>query len=216
MADRTLRRAYNRTNGVEEPVPNATGSDEGSAPVTVSGNTDADTSINGNGENAIGESHSAERIGYVTVDPSNLGDYIESESRAASERNNGNRTRKPRSDAGKPRGTRTRKGAEIPTLVTIHNLLNSWGQFLFKELELDEEEKKKLDSALETFAQYHELPLLSQKRASELELANVLAMVYGPRFYVIYNKMKMEARIKHAKKVNPFVVQQQEHNEVRQ
>lgn len=212
MANRTLRRAYNRDEGNALSAANANGSDAGDASESVIGDKNADTISNGDGEESIGESDSAGGIGYVTVDPSNLGDYIVAESsRNRDDNGDGNRrSRKPRADAGKPRGTRTRKSAEIPTLVTIHNILNSWGQFLFKELALDSEEKDKLDKALANFAEYHELPLLSPKTASTIELLNALAMVYGPRVYVIQARLSMEAKIKRAKKVNPFVAHKNE------
>lgn len=204
MADRTLRRSYNGNGGIAEPVSIADDSDSRSASESIGTGSDNDSQSLRNGAETERESDGAGGIGYVTVDPSNLSDYIRDESARSSNDRNSRRTRKPRSDAGRPRGTRTRKSAEIPTLVTIHNLLNSWGQFLFKELELDAEEKQKLDAALENFAQYHELPLISPKTASTMELLNCLAMVYGPRVFVITNRMKMEARIKKAKKVSPI------------
>lgn len=210
MANRTLRRAYTQANGSSNGSAEVSGVEPVADDSELGGNEDADIRVDGNGEESERESDSNGSIGYVTIDPADLRDFIGNGGTDAN--SNGNRTRKPRSDSGQKRGTRgpRKKSAEIPTLVTVHNLLNSWGQFLFKELELDPTEKEKLDAALANFAEYHELPLLSPKRASELELLNALAMAYGPRIFCIYHRMEAEAKIKKAKNVthNPFVVTQ--------
>lgn len=207
MANRTLRRAYTEADRTNHGSEEVSGVIESAINADNGGITDTDSRTNGDGKEPGGESDSVSSIGYVTIDPASLGEYIDQQS---ADNGNGDRARKQRSDAGKPRGTRgrPRKQAEIPTLVTIHNLFQSLASVKFKDFELDKEEKEKIDAALTNFAAYHELPLMSPKTASTIELLNALGMVYGPRIYTANVKRKMNAASKRAKKANPFVMSQ--------
>ena len=208
MANRTLRRAYTEADGTNHGSEEVSGVDESAINADNGGVPDIDSLSNGDGKEPGPEFDGSSSIGYVTIDPASLGDYIDQQSSA--DNGNGDRARKQRSDAGKPRGTRgrPRKQAEIPTLVTIHNLFQSLASVRFKDFELDKEEKEKIDAALTNFAAYHELPLMSPKTASTIELLNALGMVYGPRIYTANVKRKLNAASKRAKKANPFVMSQ--------
>jgi hypothetical protein len=62
------------------------------------------------------------------------------------------------------------------------------------ELMLEESEIKKLSDAYETFTEYHEVPLLTPKRMSEVNLIATACMLYGPRLIAIRNRHRDEKR----------------------
>jgi hypothetical protein len=62
------------------------------------------------------------------------------------------------------------------------------------ELKLDESEVKEFSSVYGEFCAYHEVPILTPKRMSELALGAFFLKIYGPRFVAIRNRIKRDAK----------------------
>jgi hypothetical protein len=132
-------------------------------------------------------------IGVVEVDPANLGEFI-ARGGADSGRDS-TRKRGTRSDAGKPRGTRRRK--ETPqNLDVVINMVHTMAAVMTHtpELKLDPEEVKEFSSVYSEFCAYHDVPVLTPKRMSEVALVAFAFKIYGPRFIAVRNRIKRDAK----------------------
>lgn len=213
MVNRTLRRPYTQTNGSSDGSAQVSGVESDTDVVESGRDTDVDSSSNGNDQNTIGESDSAGGIGYVTIDPNNID--FGAVARDTANNDGSYSTRKRRSDAGQKRGTRgPRKTDKTASLSSLFLLVDTWANALLKipELELDEKERKGLTDALDNFEKYHEIPMLSAKRQSEINLILAFGFAYVPRIGLINKRMQHEARVKKARNVTPFTATQQEHD----
>lgn len=202
MADRSLRRS---SNGSGKPtvidVVELSGNDErvsrepGAEPVIdrIAGADDIEPIVVRN---------ESQRIGVVEVDPGELGDFIASRTDSGNGDGDGNsgggRTRRKRTDAGTKRGRRSKK--EVPQNVeAVVTMIHTWASVLLKtpELMLDKGEVKTLSDAYSEFCNWHDVPVLTPKRMSEINLIAVACVTYGTRFVAITKRKKQEREEKH-------------------
>lgn len=196
MANRSLRRPVGKSvvftdiaGEPEQRTVDGVSGDEGTEP-------DADRSADADDRNTHVESDSVERIRVVEIAPERLSDFI---AERAAERDNGSdngngngerRTRKPRAAYGsKKRGKE--KNQNIEPLITM---VHTWGAILLKtpELMLTETESKKLSESYAMFCEHHEVPVLTEKRMSEINLCVAVLSIYGPRLVAVKNRKKNE------------------------
>jgi hypothetical protein len=73
-------------------------------------------------------------------------------------------------------------------------MVHTWASVLLKtpEIELEQSEAKKLADAYNEFCQWHDVPILTPKRMSEINLVAVALSMYGPRYVAWRNRMKEE------------------------
>ena len=194
MANRTLRRSYIGTVPNTEPDSNADGSiaigvenESG----TVNG---TDTATVNDGANDERDVDSVSSIGSVEIDPDKLGEYIANDSRG----NDNGEPRKRRKRGPNKRTTGAKKAQDSvePFLLMAH----TWAAVFLKtpELALEKEEAKQLSDAYSTFCEYHDIPILSPKRMSEINMIAALCLVYGPRFVAVRNRKREEKAAKPA------------------
>lgn len=197
MANRTLRRTQNgarsdasRIDGNSPTSDSANGGDAGSEPELPIGEPDIDRESNIDGEHDESDTGDTCRIGDVVIDPAELQQRADSAGGGSS-----GRTRKPRADAGTKRGTRGAKKATAtlePLILMVHTMMAS---FLHTpELEVDQTEAKVLSDAYCNFCEYHNVPIMSEKRQSEVALFMALGKVYGTRFVAIKERRKREKK----------------------
>lgn len=199
MANRTLRRAYGGTHESTGELSGIIDGDVGSKPDSA-GTVSADDSATViDGTDAIGDTERVSGgIGSVEIDPNELDEFIARDRDGSSDGNvNGDGTRKSRKRGPNKRTTGARKAQETvePFIEFIHTLMAT----KIPEMELAEGEAKKVSNAYIEFCIHHEIPVLSAKRMSEINLIGALWMVYGTRIVAIRNRMKVEK----AKNVTP-------------
>jgi hypothetical protein len=135
------------------------------------------------------------RIGIVEIDPERIAEFVAERADSG----DGSGERKPRRKRS-PNGTRrdgNGKSKEASQNVeALVSMVHTWASVLLKtpELMLDDSEVKSLSDAYTKFSQYHEVPLLSAKRVSEVNLVAVALSLYGSRFIAIRNRKKEEAK----------------------
>lgn len=198
MANRTLRRSYNSTNGDASGTDATDGqlSDRVSQPVAnLSGATLAeqvyDREFGVDGEHDESESNSDGVIGVRIIDPERIDEYIrDAASGTDSGTDSGTRKRRGPRAGYKRRTAGAKKAADSiePFLVMIHAMMAT--KFAMPELALEPEEAKRLNDAYANFCAHHKIPILSEKRVSEIQLCSALFMVYGTRFTAVRNRMK--------------------------
>ena len=106
---------------------------------------------------------------------------------------NGKRSRRRRSDSGVKRARKSRK--ETPqNIEAVAGMIHTWASVLLKtpEIALDQDELKQLSEAYDNFSEHHEVPILTPKRMSEIQLVSTLLMMYGTRFIAISNRKRAE------------------------
>jgi hypothetical protein len=203
MADRTLRRPYNRAVADTGIDGSATSGIDGSEPQRVSGESNADTQSVGNGADT---ERDTERDGgsvrVVEIDPSNLSEYIARDSAGNGSGDTGTRTRRKRGPNKRTTGEKKATDSVKPFLMLAHQ----WAAVLLKtpELLLTESEADQLNTAYVSFCEYHEIPILSAKRMSEINLIAAMCLVYGPRYIAVRNRHREEKSAKHARNVTPI------------
>lgn len=192
---RTLKRNVNVANTDGEPVSISDSGTVSSVQREPGTESDVNRSADTHDRNAHNEPNSVERIGVVEVNPEQLGEFI---AERAAERDdsgtgNGNNTRKRRSDSGVKRGRKSRKEAP-QNIDAVVSMIHTWASVLLKtpELMLEESEVKQLSEAYNTFSEYHEVPLITPKRMSEVNLVCVALVIYGSRVVAIRNRHKQE------------------------
>lgn len=199
MANRTLRRSYNRTEQSVQSDAIADGSDESTTGQSELGVSEPDSSVDGDGSESVREFVSdSGSVRVVEIDPERIDEFI---ANGGSDSGDGNSEPRKRRKYTRRNATGRKKAQETiaPFLMLAHN----WASVLLKtpELSLSEDEAKKLDEAYVSFCEYHDVPALSPKRMSEINLIAAACMVYGPRFVAWRNRVKDEARLKRAKNV---------------
>jgi hypothetical protein len=209
MADRTLRRSYIGTTPDTRDNDSANGSIAIESQSSDESSDGTDNATVGNGEDT---ERDTERVGgsvrIVEVNPDELTDYIERDSNSDGN-GTGDSTRKQRRKRGpNKRTTGAKKAQEAiePFLLMAH----TWAAVFLKtpEIALTTEEAKKLSDAYTNFCEYHDIPILSPKRMSEVNMILALGMVYGPRVIAVRNRIKEEARVKKARNVTPIAAVQ--------
>jgi hypothetical protein len=204
MAYRTLRRPYNGAVADAGIDGSAVSSIDGSEPKRISGESNADSQSIGNGADSERDTErNGGSVRVVEVDPSNLSEYIARDSNAAGT-DSGSDTRQRRKRGPNKRTTGAKKAADSvkPFLMLAHQ----WAAVLLKtpELVLTESEAEQLNAAYVSFCEYHEIPILSAKRMSEINLIAAMCLVYGPRYITVRNRHREEKRAKNAKNVTPI------------
>lgn len=204
MANRSLRRANNADAGNTFTISSSTGSDERSESEQLERVENIDSITDGNGDNTesdtIGDSGS---IGTVTIEPEQLDEFIASGGSGDNSTDSGTRKRRGRKPGSKNR-TASKK-AEV-TLEPLLMMAHTWASVLLKtpELALEQSEAKQLSDAYSVFCEHHEVPVISPKRMSEINMVAAICMVYGPRVIAARNRKREERKVKQAKNVTPF------------
>lgn len=202
MANRTLRRSYSGVKGSEgDSTLDIRSGDDSNAGIDGSIAED-EQPTNGDGEHNEPNSNSAGRVSYVEIDPDKLGEYINGGG-ATDGGDSGTRKRRGRKPGSKNR-TAAKKAEDsvAPFLMMAHQ----WAAVFLKtpEIMLSQDEAKQLSDAYTNFCEYHEIPVMSDKRMSEVNMIIALAMVYGPRAIAVRNRLREEAQAKRAKNVTPI------------
>lgn len=190
---RTLKRSVKPTVISSEPI-------SGDEHVTIdeSGTvTAADTSAIGDDNEPFVERNRAQRIGVVEVDPERIGEFINERAAGSGSGDSSGerRTRRARSDSGKPRNKR--RGKETPPNVeALVTMVHTWASVILKtpELMLEPTEVKQLSDAYTTFSEFHEVPILTEKRVSEINLIATVCAIYGTRFVAISKRKKEQKK----------------------
>jgi hypothetical protein len=200
MANRTLRRTGKRVENVDGSndvrkgdVSHVDSADGASAPGT-------DGNIDNNGEQSYSTEHSTSDsagasvrnnvTNIVELDPTELQQFIA----------DGDRDRdSDGTDSGEPRKQRKTRGPnkrtkqasqtiDVTAIQMVHTMLSV--VLHTPELALDESEAKQLSDAYAEFSKYHEVPLVTPKRLSEINFAGALLTVYGTRAVAVFRKGK--------------------------
>lgn len=203
MANRTLRRNASGNDSTADTNADTNGSVARSEPELTIRESDPDSESDGNGSNNEPNSDRSSGIGAVEIDPEQLGEFIASGTNDSSDGTRKRRGRKPGVKYG-PRKSKAQETIE-PFLMMAHN----WAAVLLKtpEIALAQEEAKQLSDAYTAFCQYHNVPILSAKRMSEINMIAALALVYGPRMIAVKNRVKQtreENKVKQARNVTEF------------
>lgn len=198
MADRTLRRAYGGTRESTGELSGIINGDVGSKPDSAGTVIGDDSSIVNDGTDAIGDTErSSGSIGVVEIDPEQLDEYIAGDSATGngSDSTTGKRERKKRGPNKRTTGAKKAQDSIAPFIMMVHTLMAA----KVPEMALEMDEAERVSKAYINFCEYHDIPILSAKRMSEIELISMLWMVYGTRIIAIRNRMKVEK----AKNVTP-------------
>lgn len=201
MANRTFRRANNRSEGSETSSTD----NDGRSHVAIEGSNGAtesdESAIDGHGVNNESEfDDDNQRIGVVEIDPSELGEYIERDSRGSSDG-------EPRKRRGRRKGSKNGSNKKAETTVEPFLMMaHTWASVLLKtpEIALTADEAKQLSDSYSVFCEHHDVPVISAKRMSEINLIASMFMVYGPRFVAVRNRHKQERAVKAAKNVTNY------------
>ena len=204
MVNRTLRRAYTRTDG---DTPVSIGADGSITDLVESGagTISADDSATVvDGKDTIGDAERvSSSVGAVEIDPNELDEFIARDSDRAGDGSvnpDGTRKRRKRGPNKRTTGAAKAEASVEPFITMVHALM----QAKIPEMELAEGEAKRVSDAYIDFCVHHEIPILSEKRMSEINLISALWMVYGTRVIAIRNRMKEEAKVKKARNVTPM------------
>lgn len=196
MVDGQTRRTLRRTRSTESATGQQTIGTVVSVQPVERTEPVIDRSAIDNDSEPVVERNGSQRIGVVEVNPEQLGEFIADRSASGDGDGGNGRTRRKRADAGTTRGGRKRKETpqNIEALVTM---VHTWASVILKtpELMLDQSEVKQLSSAYETFSEHHEVPMLTAKRMSEINLIAVALSIYGTRFVAISRRRKTESKI---------------------
>lgn len=204
MANRTLRRSYGGTRESTGELPGIIDGDVGSQPNSAGTIVTDDSATVVDGTDAIGDTERvSSSVGAVEIDPNELDEFIARDSDRTGDGNvNADGTRKHRKRGPNKRTTGAAKAeASVEPFITmVHALM----QAKIPEMELAEGEAKRVSDAYIDFCVHHEIPILSAKRMSEINLISALWMVYGTRVIAIRNRMKEEAKVKKARNITPM------------
>lgn len=174
-------------NGIRESENNSI--NESTAGSDVDRGTDSDAGHDDN------EPNSAKPIGIVEVNPDNLRDFINNDRAGIGSGGSGGSD----TGTGKRKYTRRNTGKRTnkettPNVEALVTMVHTWASVLLKtpELMLSQDESKQLSESYAEFSQYHEVPLLTPKRMSEVNLIGCMLALYGTRFVAIRNRRKNE------------------------
>lgn len=203
MADRQTRRTLRKSINFSQPINGDSNGERIEARSVDSGDAtesgaepDIDRGADGDDNESVVERDEPQRnepIGVVEVDPGSLGEFIARGGTDSGRDSTGKR--RTRADAGKPRGTRKRK--ETPqNLDVVINMIHTMAAVMTHtpELKLDESEVKEFSSVYGEFCAYHDVPILTPKRMSEVALIAFAFKIYGPRFIAVRNRIKRDTK----------------------
>lgn len=203
MADRSLRRTIHGSGKPTVILSEPIAGDDSGVSRDAGTEQNIDRSSDADDRNANLESNGTERIRVVEIAPERLSEFIE---QRAADRDNGTgdgdgngserRTRKPRADAGQRRGKRGKSKEAPQNIEPLVTMVHTWASILFKtpELMLDAEESKGLSDAYAQFCEHHDVPIMTEKRMSEINLVIAVLSLYGPRFVAFKNRKKNESQ----------------------
>ena len=203
MVNRTLRRSYSETRQSNDAVRDTVDSESERVTELAGGIENTDTESNSDGSdnerNADGASGS---IGVVTIDPEHISDYIANGGTDSGDSGTGKRTRRKR---GPNKRTLNKKSA-TETIEPFLGMVHTLAATVLKtpELLLEDDECKQLSNAYVEFCKHHDVPVLSEKRMSEVQLVSAMFMIYGPRVFAMRARWKEEAAARRAKNVTPI------------
>jgi hypothetical protein len=201
MADRTLRRTYVGTIPIEESISDSDGRGDGSEQERDAGIEDADRIADFDGKHDESDADGSGGIGTVTIEPESLAEFVAGDRRNNSDGNGARKQRKKRGPNKPKSGTKKAKETIAPFIMFIHNVMAT----KVPEMMLEEKEAEQLSDAYSSFCEHHDIPVLSDKRISEINLVMAIFTVYGTRAMAIRNRLKEEARIKKARNVTPIM-----------
>lgn len=133
------------------------------------------------------------RNGVIEVDPNQLDAYIARDTSDGRDSSSGSD-----SDSGtRKRRTytrRTRSKEAPPNIEAVATMLHTLAATVLHtpELILAPEETKQLSDAYANFCEYHDVPILTPKRMSEIQLISTAFMIYGTRLVAIRNRKRTE------------------------
>jgi hypothetical protein len=189
MADRQTRRTLKRNSKPSVgAIVEISRTDNGVASESGTVKID-DRIVDENKRNADNESDSVKSIGVVTVEPEQLGEFINGNGKSDTGDSSGS------DRTGKRKYTRrnTKAHKETPqNIEALVTMVHTWASVLLKtpELKLEETEVKTLSDAYNEFCLYHEVPMLTPKRMSEVNLVIAALSIYGTRYVAIRQRMK--------------------------
>jgi hypothetical protein len=201
MVKRTFRQPH-------DGVISNTNSDAGTNGSAEDSAHSSDAAIDGTDNTVVWDGKDTERdtertgssVRIVEIDPESIDDYIASGGSGNGD-STGDEPRKRRKRGPNKRTTGAKKAQDSvePFILMAH----TWAAAFLKtpELQLEKEEAKQISDAYIEFCQYHDVPMLSPKRLSEINLIAALGLVYVPRVIAIRNRTKEERRAANAKKV---------------
>jgi hypothetical protein len=202
MADRTLRRSRNSVDRSTHSDDGSIGSDalaSRSVPIEFSSESGTESNVERTTHSDTESVDTDERIGVVEIDPADLANFVAQGGTTGTD--TGSDTgRKRRKDAGVKRGHRGSRKAQSQNLEAVAGLLHSFLPTLFNSQiwVITEEENKRISEAYSNFCMYHEVPLLTPKRMSELVLVSTAAMVYGTRVVATVNEKREKKAKQHS------------------
>jgi hypothetical protein len=203
MVNRTLRRPY---NGTASNTSSNAGTDRSFETVAQSSDATSDgvdnTTIE-HGENTIGDTErTSSRISIVEIDPEQLDDYIAGDTSDGSSSSSTTGKRRGRKPGSTNRKSAAKKAQDsiAPFVLMVHTMLAA----KVPEMLLTPDEAERVSSAYIDFCEHHDIPVLSAKRMSEINLISMIFTVYGTRIVAIRSRMKEDAKVKKAKNVTPM------------
>lgn len=192
MANRSLRRTYKPTESTAIVISEPVREYEHSTILESGTEQTVDTEPVRNDPEPVTNSEPVERNRVSEFDPSDY-DSVRVGTGTESSSGDGKRGRKPRSDSGKQRGRKATKGSP-QNVEALVGMVHTWASVILKtpELMLAPDEVKQLSAAYEQFTEYHEVPLLTPKRMSEINLISTALFMYGTRLVAIKNRKTTE------------------------
>jgi len=195
MVNKSIRQRINGVAKSESVERNVNVSDDDS----VSGESESESNVTRNtsadDNDSDGQPDSVKSVGVVEVSPGELSEYIAGRvaDAGSDSGSDSGRTRRKRSDSGGKRTRKSKQETNAP-LVPLINMVHTWASIMLKtpELMLDETETKALSEAYDEFSQHHDVPILSAKRMSEINLGVALLTVYGTRVVAINRRRKQQ------------------------
>jgi hypothetical protein len=190
---RTLKRTQRTVNGIdngargESPTIIFTGD---SAQGSDGQPADDDRELDGAEHATASESDTVGGVRVVEVDPANLQQFIADRERNSGDSGSGEPAseRKPRKPRGPNKATRNSTPIDVAAIKMFHttaSLMLHSPSFM-----LDDTEAKQLADALAEFSKHHDVPMLTQKRISEINFIGALGAIYGTRLMAMLNDKK--------------------------
>ena len=206
MANRTLRRAYGGTRESTGELSGVIDGDVGSERERIEREPDTDNGAVGNGEVIERDTErDSGSVRIVEIDPEQLDSYIAGDSDGNGNDSGNGAGKRPRKKRGPNKRTTGAKKAQ-ETVEPFLLMAHTWAAVFLKtpEIALAPEEAKQLSDAYSTFCDYHDIPILSPKRMSEINMIAALLLVYAPRVVAVRNRIREEKTVKNARKVQPI------------
>ena len=190
MANRTLRRPNGGSGKSPVIIDGTLRGDARTVVLEPVAKQDSDRSARTDDTDATPERNGPVKQRVTEFDPGNAATSGDTTSDGSGD---GKRSRRRRSDSGVKRARKSRK--ETPqNIEAVAGMIHTWASVLLKtpEIALDQDELKQLSEAYDNFSEHHEVPVLTPKRMSEIQLVSTLLMMYGTRFIAISNRKRAE------------------------